>query len=45
MMKYIPKETRIYTTGKVENIFEKLAIEGEDQQQDEDVPESQMTEV
>jgi hypothetical protein len=30
MMKYIPKETRIYTTGKVENIFEKLAIEGED---------------
>lgn len=53
MMQYIPKETTIYSTSKVVNVFEKkrhLAVEGgpgeeEGEQKTEEIPEDQMTTV
>ena len=47
MMKYIPKETRIISTYKVENVFEKAArsIEREEQEDNEEIPEDQLTNV
>ncbi len=53
MMQYIPKETTIYSTSKVVNVFEKKrhqAVEGgpgeaEGEEQPAEVPEDQLTTV
>ncbi len=50
-MAYIPKETTIYSTAKVTNVFEKKAIKAENGEEGElteekvEVPESEMTTV
>lgn len=50
-MVYIPKETTIYSTAKVTNVFEKRAIKNEDGEENgkaekaAEVPESELTTV